>query len=305
MKQLLNKHAIFCWWTKLEEICPSLSKERTVMFIGIDVYHAPIKLVGEKNIYKRRRSIGAFVSVIFSQESDGQFTTTCDVVDVMGGKELIGRADSGSGPSDSESVVSDEGEGAKLLNESPLVTKNDSLHLFVKKTCQEKRINPSTIIVYRDGVGDGQMDMVKDTEVKQVQQACPQAKLIYATVKKRIHSRFFTQCGGSHYENPPPGTIITDLQHLKYAGFFLIPTTTKISTVKPVHYSFVHNFGHVPMEEFQRLTFALCHLYPNWTDAIKLPLPTQLAHKLAWQMGETSINSPSVHANFFNSCFYL
>jgi hypothetical protein len=29
------------------------------------------------------------------------------------------------------------------------------------------------------------------------------------------------------------------------------------------------------------LTWALCHDYPNWTGPIKLPGPTQCAHKLA------------------------
>jgi len=273
------------------------------MFVGIDVYHAPIKFIENQKVYKRRRSIGAFISVIYQKGGDGQYMTTCDIVDVVAGKELIGRDDSGA--SDTDSVVSDSADAAPLENEGPLETRSKVLENFIRNTCTKKKINPTTIIVYRDGVGDGQIDLVKSTEVNQIRQACPHAKVIYTVVKKRIHTRFFVQTNDNRLGNPPPGTIVNELQHRDYPGFFLIPTSCSMSTVKPVHYTFVENSGHIPIHEFQRLTFALCHLYPNWPDAIKLPLPTQLAHKLAWQMGEATPKNPSVHQNFFSTCFYL
>jgi len=59
------------------------------------------------------------------------------------------------------------------------------------------------------------------------------------------------------------------------------------------------------MEQFQTLTFTMCHCYPNWTDAIKLPFPTQLAHKLAYQMGESAILKPTIHQDLYQTYFYL
>jgi hypothetical protein len=297
MKQTLNKHGIFCWWTRIEDCCPALGKEKDVIFIGVDVFHAPKKFVENKKIFRQRRSIGGFVSIIFS---NGQMTSSCQVTDVLAGKELIGRDDSGG---DSDSVTS-EGDAAPYEKQAPPETKNNALEEFIKKTINEKRIKPSVIIVYRDGVGDGQMDIVKDTEVAQVKRAAPDANIIYSIVKKGIHSRFFVKVGDS-LGNPASGTVINDLQHRAFEGFYLIPTTSNISSVRPVHYILLEGAKVIPMDQFQRLTFAMCHLYPNWPDTIKLPLPTQLAHKLCWQMGQSVEENPQVHENFFHTCFYL
>uniref|UniRef100_A0A6B2LK15 Piwi domain-containing protein n=1 Tax=Arcella intermedia TaxID=1963864 RepID=A0A6B2LK15_9EUKA len=157
---------------------------------------------------------------------------------------------------------------------------------FLRRIAEDNRSEPKQVIVYRDGVGDGQMDIVKETEVSQVRAAYPKALLDFVVVKKRIHNKFVLPKDGS-YCNPPPGTVVNDLHNLEEENaFYLISTISNVSTVKPVHYVFLMKQSKIPMPEFQNLTFALCHLYPNWPDAIKLPLPTQLAHKLAWQVGE-------------------
>jgi len=180
------------------------------------------------------------------------------------------------------------------------------LHNFIVRSCADHGVNPDTIIVYRDGVGDSQLEAVRATEVQQVKNASKEAKMIYTVVQKRIHTRFMVQKPDGAVGNPPPGTIIArDLGIERFNDFYLIPTKSSLSTVKPVHYVILHNDNHIPADQLQSLTFTMCHCYPNWTDSIKLPFPTQLAHKLAYQMGESQISKPEIHKELHKTYFYL
>jgi hypothetical protein len=105
----------------------------------------------------------------------------------------------------------------------------------------------------------------KQTEVKQVKQACAGANVIYTVVQKRIHTRFLMKTDGG-VANPAPGVVVdSDLTSLDYSDFYLIPTECNLSTVKPVRYVILENPKTLPMKELQQLTYNLCHCYPNWT----------------------------------------
>lgn len=72
---------------------------------------------------------------------------------------------------------------------------------------------PSNVVVFRDGVGDGQLSQCRDFEVAQFQSALDDyklnnTKLTFVVVQKRINTKVFLKKGGSELENPPPGTII-------------------------------------------------------------------------------------------------
>ena len=66
--------------------------------------------------------------------------------------------------------------------------------------------------MFRDGVGEGQLGRVIDTEVEQCKQALADlqcsAELCFVVVTKRIMQRFFAvnQRGGQ-LENPAPGKL--------------------------------------------------------------------------------------------------
>ena len=69
--------------------------------------------------------------------------------------------------------------------------------------------------MYRDGVGDGQMNVVQDFEVRQMVEAFStfgedyNPKLTVVIVQKRINTRIFAQVPNSHHiENPGPGTVL-------------------------------------------------------------------------------------------------
>lgn len=171
---------------------------------------------------------------------------------------------------------------------------------------KEHGVDPDVVVVYRDGVGDSQLDAVRTTEVIQVKEAARKAAFVYMVVQKRIHSRFMIERPSGEVGNPPTGTVIDkDCNNAVYPDFYLIPTRASSSTVKPVHYVILHDDRKIPVAQLQSLTFTMCHCYPNWADSIKLPFPTQLAHKLAYQMGESHIAKPEINAELHTTYFYL
>jgi len=273
-----------CWWSRVDQSAPVMNN-KCVMIIGVDVYHDKKTLdVGEQR-FRQRRSIGAFVASIITPT--GEFRTSCGV--------------------NVHKVPQKERHAIQAAPGLP-ATQNNALGKFIRRACTEHGVRPDYIVVYRDGVAHSQLDAAEKFEVVQARKAYPDAKLVYTIVQKRIHTRFLIDTGGGSMHNPPPGTIITDdlkLAGEKYVNFHLIPTTCTLSTVKPVHYVVLHN-DDVPIGQLQQLTYTFCHLYPNWTNSIKLPFQTQAAHKMAYLLGDLKeLDSPSIHQNLYRSYFYL
>lgn len=83
-------------------------------------------------------------------------------------------------------------------------------------------------MIYRDGVSDGQLNVVAEHELKQIIETFPkimtdyEPKLAVVIVKKRGNARFFQQ-DGRNIQNPHPGTVIdhtvTNVKH-KLITFF-------------------------------------------------------------------------------------
>jgi len=71
--------------------------------------------------------------------------------------------------------------------------------------------SPTKIIVYRDGVSEGQKSAVLNTEVQEIRSAldntCNNAKLVYIVLNKRITTRIFQYRNGS-IESAPEGTVV-------------------------------------------------------------------------------------------------
>ncbi|KAL5239075.1 hypothetical protein ACI65C_006486 [Semiaphis heraclei] len=158
---------------------------------------------------------------------------------------------------------------------------------------------PTSIVVYRDGVGEGQISHVHKTEVRLLQTACEQVygpnsvPFAFVIVTKRISARFFAPTNRG-LENPRPGTIIDTVvtDPTKY-DFFLVSQHVKQSTVTPTHYQVIEDTLRLPPDIMQRLTFKLTHMYYNWSGTVRVPAPCQLAHKLAFLTGQTLGRSPN------------
>lgn len=74
---------------------------------------------------------------------------------------------------------------------------------------------PKKIIIYRGGVGDGQIRYVRDVEVQSIENQLKQMyagknltpELLFIIVNKRHNTRLFTSNG----KNPPAGTVVDDV----------------------------------------------------------------------------------------------
>lgn len=161
------------------------------------------------------------------------------------------------------STVTPHRDGEELSNE---------LGLNVIKALHEfKRLEgylPDRVLMYRDGVGEGQTQYVYDHEVKNIrakledlyEQENKPVKFCFIIVSKRINTRIFMK--GNQASNPAPGTVVDDVITLpERYDFFLISQAVNQGSASPSSYNvFDYGFG-LPAGKLQVLTYKMCHLY--------------------------------------------
>ncbi|CAH3013726.1 unnamed protein product [Porites evermanni] len=157
---------------------------------------------------------------------------------------------------------------------------------------------PDRIIIYRDGVGDGQLQTVVEHEVSQLKSSFRDIAADYAPkltviiVKKRISARLFIK--GRNPTNPPPGTVVdTDITRPQWYDFFLVSQSVRQGTVSPTHFNVIEDNSGLKPDHLQRLSYKLTHLYYNWPGTVRVPAPCQYAHKLAFLVGQSLHKAPS------------
>ncbi|XP_049852397.1 LOW QUALITY PROTEIN: piwi-like protein Siwi [Schistocerca gregaria] len=154
---------------------------------------------------------------------------------------------------------------------------------------------PERIIIYRDGVGEGQIPFVMEHEVELLKGRLKEiyggrtAKMTFIIVTKRINSRVFHD-----KQNPPPGTIVDDVITLAQRyDFFLVSQSVRQGTVSPTSYNIIYDHLGLDPDKIQRLTYKLTHMYFNWSGTVRVPAPVQYAHKLAFLVGQSLHTRPS------------
>uniref|UniRef100_A0A8C0WRH6 Piwi-like protein 3 n=1 Tax=Castor canadensis TaxID=51338 RepID=A0A8C0WRH6_CASCN len=165
---------------------------------------------------------------------------------------------------------------------------------------------PQSIVVYRDGVGDGQLQALLDHELPQLvrylKHACS-IKLAFIVVKKRINTRFFIEKNGL-YHNPPSGTVIdVVLTREEWYDFYIVSQSSRSGMVTPTHYNVIYDTIRLTPDAVQRLTYKLCHMYYNLPGIIRVPAPCHYAHKLAYLVGKSLRQEPS--RSLSHTLYYL
>uniref|UniRef100_A0A2K5DD03 Piwi-like protein 2 n=1 Tax=Aotus nancymaae TaxID=37293 RepID=A0A2K5DD03_AOTNA len=143
----------------------------------------------------------------------------------------------------------------------------DSLKLCLvgslKKFYEVNHCLPEKIVVYRDGVSDGQLQTVANYEIPQLQKCFEafenyQPKMVVFVVQKKISTNLYLATP-QHFVTPTPGTVVDH-------------TITSC----------------------EWLTFKLCHMYWNWPGTIRVPAPCKYAHKLAFLSGQILHHEPAI-----------
>ncbi|XP_068943231.1 piwi-like protein 1 [Petaurus breviceps papuanus] len=166
------------------------------------------------------------------------------------------------------------------------------------KENSKQSLLPKFIFVYRDGVGDGQLQTMVDYEIPQILKCLNSLpkysyKLVIIVVKKRVNARFFVEKDG-YLINPSAGTVIdVDVTRPEWYDFFIVSQSAKEGSVTPTHYNVVFDNTDLTPDQIQCLTYKLCYMYYNWTGVIRVPAPCQYAHKLAFLVGQSIHDSPS------------
>uniref|UniRef100_A0A182QY29 Uncharacterized protein n=1 Tax=Anopheles farauti TaxID=69004 RepID=A0A182QY29_9DIPT len=144
---------------------------------------------------------------------------------------------------------------------------------------------PQRIILYRAGVGDGQLADVVEHELRAIKQHLQKVsadtghsfQLTVIVVNKRINTRLFRG-----RENPQPGTIVDDKITLpERTDFFLVSQSVMQGTASPTAYNVIHDESGLSIGQLQVYTYKQTHLYYNWFGTLAIPAVCQYAQKLA------------------------
>nr|Q2PC95.1 RecName: Full=Piwi-like protein [Dugesia japonica]CAI26303.1 Piwi homologue [Dugesia japonica] len=183
------------------------------------------------------------------------------------------------------------------------------------------KILPVRIMVYRDGVGDSQLQFTKQFEVDAMkplveniykENGCQVPQIIYVIVKKRIGTKLFNRG-----DNANPGTIVDkEIVKPNFFEFFLVSQRVTRGTASPTNYNVLEDTRYqnkagiieaITPNELQRITYTLTHLYFNWMGTIRVPVPVHYAHKLAELIGKVHKGSTPalINERIRNRLFYL
>lgn len=164
------------------------------------------------------------------------------------------------------STVSAHTNGEELSNNFGLMVVK-ALHAYQARHGKA----PSSIIIYRDGVGEGQTNYVYEHELKHLIATLKEfykekpLKMSFIVVSKRINTKFFTV----DQKNPAAGTIVDDVVTLpERYDFFLVSQNVNQGTATPTNYNVLYDTMGIPPDRMQEFTYRMCHLYVSFDSLL-------------------------------------
>lgn len=189
---------------------------------------------------------------------------------------------------------------------SQSILKNLGLSIGQFKIANENKL-PKYIIIYRDGVGEGQIPFVYENEVEKIKERLENLykasekplRFAFILVTKRINTRLFER-----KNNPRPGTVVDDVitDPLKY-DFFIVSQYVHQGTVSPTAYNVIEDTTELSPDIIHYITYKLCHMYFNFNGTVRVPAPCQYAHKLATLVSQTL--KESTHPDLQHLLYFL
>ena len=164
-----------------------------------------------------------------------------------------------------------------------------------------KNTYPENIIVYRDGVSEGQYNLVIDKELPLLKKACASLypanqtaaslpRISIVIVGKRHNTRFYptSESTADRSNNPKNGTVVDrGVTEARNWDFFLQAHTAIKGTARPAHYYTVWDeiFRQRPVapphknpsDVLEDLTHRMCYLFGRATKAVSICPPAYYA----------------------------
>ncbi|CAO2184894.1 unnamed protein product [Urochloa humidicola] len=155
------------------------------------------------------------------------------------------------------------------------------------KNCDKQL--PQQIIIFRDGVSEGQFNQVLNTELQQIIEACKffrdswSPKFAVIIAQKNHHIRFFRD--GNNVANVDAGTVVDNgICHCRNYDFYMCAHAGMIGTTRPTHYHVLYDeIGFTP-DDLQELVHSLSYVYQRSTSAVSVVAPVYYAHLAAAQV---------------------
>ena len=176
--------------------------------------------------------------------------------------------------------------------------------LLVSRLLHWRNVNknlPENIIVYRDGVSEGQYNKIIEQELPLLQAACKKTypagqsknglpRLAIIVVGKRHNTRFYPSTEQeSNRDNPIPGTVVDrGVSEARDWDFFLQAHSAVHGTARPAHYFTVWDEIFYPRhpaisggpgaaDVLQGLTHKICYMFGRATKAVSVCPPAYYA----------------------------
>ncbi|KAJ5168119.1 uncharacterized protein N7482_003713 [Penicillium canariense] len=166
---------------------------------------------------------------------------------------------------------------------------------------KENKVLPQNILIYRDGVSEGQYNMVLTEELRLVKDAIqaiykgPMPNVTILVGGKRHNARFYPTSAKEQdrTSNCNPGTVIDrGVTRPIYWDFYLQAQSAIQGTARPAHYVVIHDeiftnpslrkeIGSNPVDAVQELTHNICYMMGRCTRSISYSTPAFLADRFA------------------------
>lgn len=172
-----------------------------------------------------------------------------------------------------------------------MVAALDKAMFALLKTFKEKNFGklPEHIIVYRDGVGDGQFAEVLSKEVESIRQALAEhgdisCKIVVLICQKRHHTRLVYEEKPDVFMNCCPGLCVDatgkerSIVSAVHNEFYLNSHTAIQGTAKSCKYTLILDEIGMKIAELELLTYWSCYLYTRCNRSVSLATPAYYAH---------------------------
>ncbi|KAL8830971.1 MAG: hypothetical protein Q9170_005495 [Blastenia crenularia] len=153
---------------------------------------------------------------------------------------------------------------------------------------KRNRKYPRNIIIYRDGVSEGQFGKVLKEEISAIESKCaqkynakanlPPPKIVVIVCGKRHHTRFYPMriqdADERHGCNPKNGTLVDrGVTSERFYDFFIQPHAALTGTARPEHCTVIRDDLDIRPDVLHKITHNLSYLYARATKAVSLCPP--------------------------------
>ena len=168
--------------------------------------------------------------------------------------------------------VQDSEQNEEVIQDMKSVVKKLLLRYYQLNKGKNKG-KPEALVMFRDGVSEGQFITVLARELADIRAACKELQenyepqITYIVVQKRHHTRFFPMDQNKYKNgNALAGTVVDQgINHPTEGDFFLLSHEGIQGTSRPCHYHVLWDDKKMTADELEVLAYYLCHLYTRCT----------------------------------------